>query len=134
MAEKAIQLDIVTPDKLAYSSEVDEVVLSGVLGEFGVLPGHTPFLSELKVGPMHLRKEGRVEWFALNSGIAEVTPHKVTVLVKTAESQEEIDLRRAEEALKRAEERLEAKKEGIDMLRAEAALQRAVARIKVTRL
>ena len=134
MAEKAIQLDIVTPDKLAYSSEVDEVVLSGVLGEFGVLPGHTPFLSELKVGPMHLRKEGRVEWFALNSGIAEVTPHKVTVLVKTAESQEEIDLKRAEEALKRAEERLEAKREDIDMLRAEAALQRAVARIKVTKI
>ncbi|MGQ9655046.1 MAG: F0F1 ATP synthase subunit epsilon [Thermodesulfobacteriota bacterium] len=131
MAEHRIQLDIVTPDKLAFSGEVDEVNLPGSLGEFGVLPGHTPFLSELKIGPMHFRREGQVEWYALNRGIAEVTPQKVTVLVKTAEAKAEIDARRAEAARARAEQRLKEKQEGIDVARAQAALQRAIARLKV---
>jgi F-type H+-transporting ATPase subunit epsilon len=131
MAEYRIQLDIVTPEKLAFSGEVDEVNLPGVLGEFGVLPGHTPFLSELKIGPMHFRREGKVEWFALSRGIAEVTPRKVTVLVRTAESKEEIDVTRAESARQRAEQRLRERQEGMDLARASAALQRAVARLKI---
>lgn len=133
MAESRIQLDIVTPEKLAYSGEVDEVNLPGALGEFGVLPGHTFFLSELKIGPMHFRREGRVEWFALNRGVAEVTPEKVTVLVTTAEHREEIDVARAEAARARAEERIQARQEGVDILRVEAALQRALARLKVAK-
>lgn len=131
MAEHRIQLDIVTPDKLAFSGEVDEVNLPGSLGEFGVLPGHTPFLSELKIGPMHFRREGQVEWYALNRGIAEVTSQKVTALVKTAEAKAEIDAKRAEAARARAEQRLKERQEGIDVARAQAALQRAIARLKV---
>jgi F-type H+-transporting ATPase subunit epsilon len=131
MAEYRIQLDIVTPDKLAFSGQVDEVNLPGALGEFGVLPRHTPFLSELKIGPMHFRHEGRTGWFALNRGIAEVTPEGVTVLVKTAEHREEIDVTRAEAARTRAEERIRGPREGIDLIRAEASLERAVARLKV---
>lgn len=134
MAESRIQLDVVTPEKLAFSGQVDEVNLPGVLGEFGVLPGHTPFLSELKIGLMHFKREGRVEWFALNRGVAEVTPSKVTVLVRTAESKEEIDVARAEAAKARAEQRLREKQEGVDLARAEAALQRALARLKVARI
>lgn len=134
MAESRIQLDIVTPEKLAFSGQVDEVNLPGVLGEFGVLPGHTPFLSELKIGLMHLKREGRVEWFALNRGVAEVTPSKVTVLVRTAESKEEIDVARAEAAKARAEQRLRERQEGVDLARAEAALQRALVRLKVARI
>ncbi len=134
MAENRIQLDIVTPDKVAFSGQVEEVNLSGALGDFGVLPGHTPFLSQLRIGPMHFRQEGRVQWFALNRGIAEVTPQKVTVLVQTAESKEEIDVNRAEAARKRAEERLRERREGIDTARAEAALQRALARLKVVKM
>jgi F-type H+-transporting ATPase subunit epsilon len=134
MAEYRIQLDIVTPDKLAFTGEVEEVNLPGALGEFGVLPGHTPFLSELKIGPMHFRREGQIEWYALNRGIAEVTPRKVTVLVKTAEAKAEIDAKRAEAARMRAEQRLKERQEGIDVARAQAALQRALARLKVAGL
>ncbi len=133
MAEYRIQLDIVTPEKLAFTGEVDEVNLSGVLGEFGVLPGHTPFLSELKIGAMHLRRDGQTVWYALNRGIAEVTPKKVTVLVTTAEERGEIDMARADASRQRAEQRLKEREEGIDMARAEASLQRALARLKVSR-
>jgi F-type H+-transporting ATPase subunit epsilon len=133
MADSRIQLDIVTPEKVAFSGLVEEVNLPGVLGEFGVLPGHTFFLSELKIGPMHFKREGRVEWYALNKGIAEVTPTKVTVLVRTAESKEEIDVARAEASKARAEQRLRERPEGLDVARAEASLQRALARLKVAR-
>lgn len=134
MAESRIQLDIITPDRVAFSGQVEEINLPGALGEFGVLPGHTPFLSQLRIGPMHFRQQGRVQWFALNRGIAEVTPQKVTVLVQTAESKEEIDISRAEAARRRAEERLRSRREEIDAARAEAALQRALARLKVAKM
>jgi len=134
MAESRIQLDIVTPEKLAFSGQVEEVNLPGVLGEFGVLPGHTPFLSELRIGPMHFRSEGKLEWFAINRGIAEVTPTKVTVLVRTAESSRDIDVARAEASKARAEQRLKDRQEGVDVARAEASLQRALARLKVARV
>lgn len=134
MAESRIQLDIVTPEKLAFSGKVEEVNLPGVLGEFGVLPGHTPFLSELRIGPMHFKSEGKLEWFALNRGIAEVTPAKVTVLVRTAESSREIDVARAEASKARAEQRLKERQEGLDVTRAEASLQRALARLRVAKV
>lgn len=133
MAEQKIQLDIVTPEKLAFTGNVDEVTLPGALGEFGVLPGHTFFLSELKPGPMHFSRGEEADYFALNRGIAEVTPTKVTVLVQTAEHQSEIDVERAEAARTRAEQRLQEEKAEIDMTRAEAALQRAIARLKVAK-
>jgi F-type H+-transporting ATPase subunit epsilon len=133
MADRRIQLDIVTPERLSFSGEVDSVNLPGALGEFGVLPGHTPFLSALKIGAMHLRTQGRMVAFALNQGIAEVTPEKVTVLVKTAERAEEIDVERAEAARARAEQRLREQREEIDTTRAEAALQRSLARLRAVR-
>ncbi len=134
MAEYRIQLDIVTPAGVAFSGEVDEVNLPGALGEFGVLPGHTPFLSELKIGQMHFRQDKEVSWYALNKGIAEVTPRKVAVLVKTAEDKDKIDVTRAQAARDRAEQRLRERKEGIDVARAQSALQRALTRLKVAGL
>jgi F-type H+-transporting ATPase subunit epsilon len=134
MPVQRIQLDVVTPEKLAFTGEVDEVTLPGALGEFGVLPGHAFFLSELKPGAMHFRKAGEDDYFAINRGIAEVTPAKVTVLVQTAEHKGEIDVERAEAARTRAEKRLQERKENMDMARAETALQRATARLKVARL
>jgi F-type H+-transporting ATPase subunit epsilon len=133
MADRRIQLDIVTPERLSFSGEVDSVNLPGALGEFGVLPGHTPFLSELKIGVMHLRRQGRTEAFAVTQGIAEVTPVKVTVLVKTAERGEEIDVARAEASRARAEQRLRERREGIDTVRAETALQRSLSRLRAAR-
>lgn len=133
MADKLL-LEIVTPYRLVMSEEVDEVVAPGLEGEFGVLPGHTPFLTILKLGEMSYRK-GSERWFlALNWGYAEVGPDKVIILAEGAERAEEIDIERALAAKKRAEERIamaERKAEGIDIERAHAALARALVRIEV---
>jgi len=131
MANK-IQLDVVTPEKMVISEEVDIVVAPGALGEFGVLAGHIPFLSTLKPGEMRFTRDGKVEHMAVGSGFAEVQPEKVTVLADTAELSREIDIDRAKRARERAEERLrQAKKEEVDYHRAEAALQRSLARLRV---
>jgi F-type H+-transporting ATPase subunit epsilon len=127
-------LEIVTPRRLAISEPVDEATFPGIEGEFGVLPGHTPFLTQLKIGVLHFRKGNYVEYLAVNRGFVEVTPRKVTVLTETAELKSEIDVARAEEARKRAEERLKSKAEDIDFARAKAALDRATTRLKVARL
>ena len=131
MANK-IQLDVVTPQRMVISDEVDIVVAPGALGEFGVLAGHIPFLSTLKPGEMRFTRDGKVEHMAISSGFAEVQPEKVTVLADTAEMAREIDVDRAKRARERAEERLrQTKKEELDYSRAEAALQRALARLRV---
>ncbi|MBW1713503.1 MAG: F0F1 ATP synthase subunit epsilon [Deltaproteobacteria bacterium] len=131
MAEK-IQLDVVTPNRLVVSDKVDIVVAPGVLGEFGVLVGHIPFLSTLKPGELRFTRNGKVEYMAITGGFAEVQPDKVTVLADSAELAREIDLDRARMAKERAEERLrQTKATEIDHTRAEIALQRALTRLRV---
>jgi len=125
-----IRLEIVTPHGLVYSDDVDEVTASGSEGEFGVLPGHAPFVTTLKIGMLLSRKGRETEYFFVNWGYAEVTGDKVLILADSAEKSTEIDLERAIAAKKRAEERLK-KMEGIDFARAQSALQRAIIRIQV---
>lgn len=133
MADKLL-LEIVTPYRLVMSEEVDEVVAPGLEGEFGVLPGHTPFLTILKLGEMSYRK-GSERWhLVINWGYAEVVPDKVIILAEGCERAEEIDIERALSAKKRAEERLaqaERKAAEIDVERSRASLARAIARIEV---
>lgn len=128
--EDKIRLEIVTPYGLVYSDDVDEVTASGSEGEFGVLPGHAPFVTTLKIGMLISRKGRETEYFFVNWGYAEVTGDKVLILADSAEKSTEIDLERAIAAKKRAEERLK-KMEGIDFVRAQSALQRAIIRIQV---
>jgi len=129
MAEK-LKLDIVTPYGHVFTDEVDEIVASGSEGEFGVLPDHVPFLTTLKIGILTYKKGSETGYFFVNSGYAEVGPDSVTILADSAEKSEEIDLDRAQEAMKRAEERL--KKAGeIDEARATAAIERSVARVQI---
>lgn len=125
-----LKLDIVTPDGLIFSGDVDEVTAAGSEGEFGVLPGHAPFLTTLKIGMLVVKKGSEVMYFFINSGYAEVGPDKVVVLADSAERAEGIDVERAKEAMKRAEERLK-KREEIDFARADSALERATTRIQV---
>jgi F-type H+-transporting ATPase subunit epsilon len=125
-----LKLDIVTPDGLIFSGDVDEVTATGSEGEFGVLPGHAPFLTTLKIGMLVVKKGSEVMYFFVNSGYAEVGPDKVVVLADSAERAEGIDVERAKEAMKRAEERLK-KREEIDFARAESALERATTRIRI---
>lgn len=132
-----LQLEIVTPDRIVLSSQADYVSLPGAEGEFGILPGHIPFFAALKIGCMHFQLDGKTQYVCLTGGFAEVADDKVQVLVDSGELAEEIDINRAEAALKRAEERLEKAKnpaEHINATRAEAALKRAINRLQASRL
>ena len=132
MAEKALQLEVVTPDRLVLSTEADVVVCPGVEGQFGVLPGHIPFLSALEIGEMYYRKGGQIEYLAVSGGFAEVTGEKVTIVAESAEMGREIDVERAKRAQERAEKRIAAGKTAeIDWARAEAAMRRSLVRMKV---
>ena len=105
----------------------------GTSGEFGVLSGHTPFLSSLKIGSVRYVDAGGTEHFVfVSGGFAEALPDKVTILAESAERRRDIDGERAKAALTRAEERLAAEVEDVDMLRAEAALARAMYRIQMS--
>lgn len=127
-----ILLEIVTPDKLVLSEEVDEVTAPGSEGEFGVLPGHTPFLTTLKVGELTYRRGKEVHHMAISWGYAEVTPKKVTILAETAEVAAEIDIERAKAARERAEEKLKKlSKEDHDYLVEAAALEKSLIRLQV---
>ena len=129
-----LDLEIVTPDRAVAHEQVDEVQLPGIQGNLGILPGHTPLLTRLRVGPAWYRKGGEIVNLAIANGVAEVLPDKVRLLALVAERGDEIDLDRAEEARKRAEERLQAARTGvsdIDMERARLALVKAMTRINV---
>ncbi len=128
----ALTLEIVTPERLAYSEEVDSVVLPGVEGEIGVLPHHAPLVSMLGVGELRIRKGGQEESFAIVGGFLQVRPDKVVVMAETADLASEIDLERAQEARRDAERALESGySEGVDLSAARAQLQQALMRIRV---
>ncbi len=114
MAEN-IKLEVVTPDKSVVSEDARIVMAPGSLGEFGVLAGHTPFLTSLKVGAIRYTDvNGKDRFVFINGGFAEALPDKVTVLAESAERRDSIDLDRARDAMDRAEKRLsEANKEEI---------------------
>ena len=131
MADK-LKLEMVTPYKRVLSEEVDEITAPGFIGELGLLPGHTPLLTTLKVGELSYRKGNEQFFVAVNWGYLEVEEGTVTVLVDTAEKSDEIDLERAKVALGRAEDALKAlSQEDKDFVVMEAALERALIRIQV---
>ena len=133
MAEN-IRLEVVTPEKEVVNEMAQIVMAPGSSGEFGVLSGHTPFMTSLNTGAIHYRDEsGKDHHVFVSGGFAEALPDKVTVLAESAEKMEDIDPQRAKEAMQRAEERLveTRAKEEVDRARARAALERAVMRIKI---
>jgi F-type H+-transporting ATPase subunit epsilon len=124
-------LEIVTPERLAYSDEVDSVQVPGTEGELGILPHHAPLLSMLGVGELRIRKGGAEESFAIVGGFVQVRPDKVVVMAETADMASEIDLERAQAARREAEQAIESGQEPADLARARAALQAALVRIRV---
>ena len=127
-----IQLEIVTPERLAYSDTVDAVVLPGSEGEMGVLPHHAPLLATLGIGELRIRKGGSEEAFAIVGGFVQVRPDKVVVMAETADMASEIDLEKAQDARREAERALESGyHEGADLSLARASLQQALLRIRV---
>jgi F-type H+-transporting ATPase subunit epsilon len=125
-------LEIVTPERLAYSDTVDAVVLPGSEGELGVLPHHAPLVAMLGVGELRIRKGGTEESFAIVGGFLQVRPDRVVVMAETADMASEIDLEKAQEARREAERALEgAATDEVNLAAARAALQQALLRIRV---
>ena len=131
-----LTLEIVTPDRALLREEVDEVVVPGSQGEFGVLPGHTPLLSTLKIGELWYRQGQERHYLAIAFGFVEVLPDRVTVLAQVGERAQEIDVQRAERAKQRAEQRLAQTQPHLtqidfDIERARIALMKSLLRLQV---
>ena len=127
----AIKLDVVTAERVVFSDEVDVIVAPGIEGQLGILPHHAPLMTVLKPGELLVRKDGEEFSLVITGGFLEVRPSRVIVLADAAERVEEIDLARAEEARRRARERLKERIPEVEAVRAQAALLRALARIEV---
>jgi F-type H+-transporting ATPase subunit epsilon len=127
-----MHLEVVTPERVMLSEDVDMFEARGTLGEFGVLPGHVTFLSTIEPGEVRVFNEGRTRFLATGGGFAEVVNDKITLLLNSGEFPEEIDVQRAHRARERAEEGLrDLGFEHNEYLMLEAALHRAIARIGV---
>ncbi len=125
-----IKLEVVTPERLLVSEDVDEIIAPGYEGEFGVLPEHTQYLAILAIGILRYRKGSDIRRMAVGGGFAEVMPDRVVVMADVAEKAEEIDIERARRAHARAEELLRSLSlDDATYEKAHAALQRAIVRM-----
>ena len=130
---KEIDVEVITPSKAAFSGKVKSITVPGTVGNFQVLYNHAPILSSLEIGIVKIvEADGKELKYTISGGTVEVLDNKALLLVESFESPEDIDIRRAEEAMKRAKERLsKSTKENIDVFRAEASLKRAINRLKI---
>lgn len=127
-----ILVDIVTPERKVFEGDADMVVARGVDGELGVLPGHIPLVTPLKVGVLRLLQGNDEQKVAVSGGFLEVRPDKVTILAETAELKEDIDVARAQEKKKLAEKKLaELSKDSVEYKVYSDALERAENRLKI---
>jgi F-type H+-transporting ATPase subunit epsilon len=123
-------LEIVTPEGIAYKGAVDEVIIPGTEGEFGVLKGHAQMLASVGIGTLSIIKDRSRVFYAVNTGYVKVSPSTVTMLLETAERSDLIDRQRAEKALQKAEQQLgQLSRDNVEFEKAQAALRRAVARL-----
>ena len=126
-----LRLEIVTAEKTVFSDDVTAVVAWGVEGQLGILPHHAPLMTMLRPGDLTIRKGNEEQYLAISGGFLEVRPDKVIILADACERAEEIDIERAEEAKRRAEEILKTRPPQVDTAAAEAALRRSLTRLKV---
>ncbi len=126
-----IRLDIVTAERSVYSEDVSMLVAPGIAGQLGILPHHAPLMTMLKPGELLIKKSGEEIAMAVSGGFLEVRPDRIIVLADAAERSEEIDVTRAEEAKRRAEEQLKTRPPDMDLAQTEAALRRSLIRLKI---
>jgi F-type H+-transporting ATPase subunit epsilon len=131
MAQKHLNIELATPTSKRNIGEALSCSAPGVLGKFQILPDHTTFISELAIGEMKIELPEKTQHYAISGGFLEVVDNQVLLLLETAESAEEIDVQRADQAKERAQKRLHSFDSGLDVTRAEAALARALNRLKV---
>jgi F-type H+-transporting ATPase subunit epsilon len=127
-----IELEIVTPDSQLFVGSVDEVTLPGINGYMGILPGHAPLLSELRIGIISCRSQSETHRFFCSWGFVEVLGDKVSVLAEIAQKPEQIDVDKAREDKEKAEELLRSKDSGTDVKSAMELWESAVTRLQVT--
>lgn len=127
-----LHLKITTHERVVFDADVDEIYSKGTQGEFGILPGHIPFMSALDIGITKVVIDGKTEKFTTMGGVFQLTGNEALILTQAAERAEEIDVERAAEAKRRAQERLENEMDNLDVQRAEIALARSIARLKAT--
>src|SRR4030043_1913163 len=125
------RLEIVTAERMVYSDDVTALIAWGVEGQLGILPHHAPLMTMLQPGDLLIRKDKEEEVLAVSGGFIEVRPDKVIILADACERADEIDIARAEEAKKRAQETMKAAPLTADAAMAEASLRRSLARLKV---
>ena len=130
-----IRCEVVTAERIVFQDDVDMVLAPGIEGQLGILPSHAPLITALTYGELVIHRAGEEdEFIAIGGGSMEVGPDHVTILADSAERAEEIDEERAAEAQRRAAETMEQKyREDVDLARAEAALRRSLIRLKVAR-
>ena len=130
MAE-VFRLQVITPDQTFYEGEASMVELTTTEGAIGIYKGHIPLTAIVSPGVLHIHEEGQVREAALMSGFIEVLPDQVIIMAEVVEWPEEIDIKRAEEARIRAERRLKSQSGEVDVARAELALKRALVRLEM---
>lgn len=128
-----LKLEIVTPEGQTYAEQVEMVTLPGVEGEMGIYPQHVPLLTQIVPGEISVRKEGRDYFLAVGEGFVEITGDRVAVMTDMAIRAENIDEARAEEARRRAEERLAGRLDDEESAMVSAALAHSLAQLKVKR-
>jgi F-type H+-transporting ATPase subunit epsilon len=125
------RLEIVTAERMIFSDDVSAVIAWGVQGQLGILPHHAPLMTILQPGDLMIRKDKEEDYLVISGGFLEVRPDKVIVLADACERADEIDIARAEEAKRRAQETMKAAPLSAEAASAEAALRRSLARLKV---
>ncbi len=131
MADNTFQIRIITPERVFYEGEAEMVEFNTTEGEIGIYPGHIPLTVIIKPGILRIHEKEGERIAALHAGFAEILPDKISILAEIIEWPDEIDEKRALDALQRAQDRLKDRYENLDIARAETALQRAMARINV---
>ena len=126
-----LRLEIITAERQVFADDVNVVVAPGIEGQLGILPHHAPLMTVLQPGELLIRKDGEETYMAVTGGFLEVRPDKVIILADACERAEEIDIARAEEAKRRAEERLKTQQSEVEAASIEAALRRSLIRLKV---
>ena len=131
--DSTLKLEIVTPDAIVYSDDVDMVTLPGVEGQLGILPQHVPLMTQIVPGEMIVRKKGHDDFLAVGEGLVAVTGDHVAILTDMAIAAENIDEAKAEEARQRAAARLRDKMSSEEVASVNAALARSLAQLRVKR-
>jgi len=131
MMMATLRLEIITAERQVLADDIDILVAPGIEGELGILPHHAPLMTMLQPGELLIKKDGEETYMVVTGGFLEVRPDKVIVLADACERAEEIDVARAEEAKRRAEERLKTRPPDMEAASIEAALRRSLSRLRV---